>query len=279
MRQFIRNASGRAARPGLWFGLLVVCAAYGQPQPPPPRDPENIESMFSVNVFFWKPDRGTAGFRGGEPNRNPSIRNLDYPDTKPSSAGGVLTFPTGGFNRLEIGYFRVTNDGSVRTTRDVSIEGASVGPNTLVAMRYRLTSVRVSWNYLTFPVPPLDSRLRVKTFWELHFTGIKPQLTFPEIENSAPVQPDQSLFYPGIGLGFEYVPSRRFRLEARGSGMGFPNRSRYLDTEGTAVVRLGSVELFGGMKMYHFRTSPKNELYIKGTLTGPLFGVRYVFPK
>ena len=281
MRQFTWTASGSGSRLGLWLGLFGLCAAAcAQQQPPPPRDPENIESMFSFGVYYWKPDHGTPAFRGGEPNRNPSDRDLDYPrDLNPRSIGGTMTFPTGGFNRLEIGYFRVTADGTVRAPRDVSIEGANISADQLLAMRYQLTNMRVSWNYLTFPVPPLDSRLRVKTFWEVQYTQIKPQISFPDIANSSTLRPDQKIFYPGVGLGLEYVASQAFRVEARGSGMGFPGRSRYLDTEATAVARIGGVEVFGGAKLFHFRSSPKNEVYLKGTLWGPLFGVRYVFPK
>jgi hypothetical protein len=259
---------------------FVLCPAMFAQQTQGPLDPENIESMFSIGVFSWRPDHGRPVFRGGKPNRDPSIRDLDYPaDLNPRSFGGVITFPAKGFTRLEVGFFRVTGDGSVRAPRNISLEGANIVAGELLAMKYQISNYRLSWNYLTYPWPPLDSRFRIKTFWEVQYTQMKPEVRLPETDPNRAIQPDQGVFFPGAGLGFEYVPAQAFRIEARGSGMGFPGKSRYLDTEATAVVRLGGLELFGGAKLFHFQTPPKNEVFLKGTLWGPLFGVRYVFPK
>ena len=71
--------------------------------------------------------------------------------------------------------------------------------------------------------------------------------------------------------------SKHFRLETRGSGMGFPHHSMLADAEGSAVVRLGNIEIFAGAKYLQFSTSPKQEAFMKGTLWGPDGGVRWVF--
>lgn len=289
MRSNTWMASGITPRLGLWLGLFLLAgAACAQQAPAPaprplPTDPENIESMFSFSAYYWQADRGHTAIRGGQQNIDPSIHDFDFPKLKPRNFGATLTFPTGGFNRFEIHYFQVTGDGSLRPGRNLEVEGTKINAGELVASQFKLTSVRASWNYLTFPVPPLDSRLRIKTFWELEVAKIRPVLQFPEkdlINGVYPqVTPKKSLIYPGAGLGLEYVASRAFRLEAHGSGMAWPGRSRYVDAEAMAVLRFGAAEVFGGAKLFHFRTSTKSAILLKGTIWGPLGGVRFVFPK
>jgi hypothetical protein len=117
----------------------------------------------------------------------------------------------------------------------------------------------------------------VKSFWEVQYTKFLPTIGFPGVGNDPPpIQPQQSVFYPGVGLGVEYVAGRAFRMEARGSGMTLPGRSGYYDIEGTAVGRIGKVEIFGGIKGYHFHTSSKLPTYVTSTLWGPMFGLRFV---
>lgn len=282
--------------------FLVCSAAFAQetpapiaPAPPPqqapaapkptrqpPVDPENIESMASISAYVWRPSRGEPGYRAGTFTSNKTLRTLDLPGD-PKGFGAVLTFPTGGFNRLEIGFARTEASASFRPGRQVNIFGANIPPDTLLDTTYDIDVINVRWNYLTFPVPPLDSRLRIKTFWEAHYAKYKPLITFPEDVDSdgnnrgLSISQDQTLFYPGVGIGLEFVPVKAFRIEAGGSGMALPGRSRYLDVSAQAVVRVGRFEVFGGYKGYHFRTSPRKEIYITGTLVGPLFGLRWVF--
>jgi hypothetical protein len=59
--------------------------------------------------------------------------------------------------------------------------------------------------------------------------------------------------------------------------MAIPHHSSLGDAEGTAVVRLGPIEIFAGGKLLHFKTSVQQDTYIKGTLWGPYGGLRWVF--
>ena len=180
--------------------------------------------------------------------------------------------------RLEIGYWDTKGSGSSRAPQALNLYGANVKKNELVASRYQIRNFRLTWNYLTFPVPALAAKLRVKTFWEVQHTRIKPTLTFPESNSpDATVGPTQSITFPGVGVGLEYVPSGRFRMEARISGLALPGKSRYVDGEASAVGSIGKLELYGGVKGFHFRTSPNSEAYQQATIWGPMFGVRWVF--
>jgi len=234
--------------------------------------------MFSISAFYWRPNSGQPGFRAGKFVADPTSGFLNLTSNPNRANGAMLTFPTGGMNRLEIGYWRVNDSGDVRAPAKLSIFGANIPSNGLLNTQYKISNIRASWNYLSFPVPVYDAKLRLKSFWEVQYTKFLPTIGFPEIKsNPAPIQPKQSVVYPGVGLGLEYVASRHFRLEARGSGMTLPGKSGYYDVEASAVGRVSKVEIFGGIKGFHFHTSSKQETYVTSTMWGPMVGLRWVF--
>lgn len=234
--------------------------------------------MFSIAVFQWRPLSGQPGFRAGKFVADPTSGFLNLPDKPFRADGAMITFPTGVANRLEISYWRVNDSGDVRAPAKLAIFGANIQNNELLNTQYKISNMRVSWNYLSFPVPAYDTKLRLKSFWELQYTKFLPTIYFPQAKNSpAPIQPKQSVIYPGFGLGVEYIAARSFRLEARGSGMTLPGKSGYYDIEATAVARIKKVEIIGGMKGFHFHTGSKQETKVTSTMWGPMVGVRWVF--
>ncbi len=277
----------------VWIGSLLLCsfaAAQQAPAPAPPPTPaptpvsqakpprEGVEDILSVTAYYWRPTSGQPGFRAGKFVPDPTSGFLNFPSKPFRADGAMVTFPTGGFNRLELAYWRVNDSGDVRAPAKLAIFGANIANNERLNTQYRITNIRASWNYLSFPVPPFDAKLRLKSFWEVQYTKFLPTLGFPEAKNSpAPIQPKQSVFYPGVGLGLEYVASRNFRLESRGSGMTLPGKGGYYDVEANFVGRISKVEIIGGIKGYHFHTSTKLETKVTSTMWGPMVGVRWVF--
>jgi hypothetical protein len=234
--------------------------------------------MLSVGVFYWRQDYGRPGLFPGNLNFNTASTRLDL--GKSTRANGfVITIPTGDYHRLEIGYWDNRGSGSSRATQPLNLFGANVRNNELLTNNYRIQNIRVAWNYLTFPVPAMGAKFRVKTFWEVQHTRIKPTVGFPEstVNPDATVGDKKAITWPGVGIGMEYVPSTHLRFEARVSGMAFPGRSRYADAEASIVGSVKSVEIFGGLKGFHFRTSPKSDTIQQGYLWGPMAGVRWVF--
>ncbi len=239
---------------------------------------DGVDDMFSLGLFYWRPG-GTPGFRAGKGVADPTTGYLNLTDNPYRGNGVILTVPTGHYNRLDISYWQLYDSGDIRAQNKVSIFGANIQQNERMNTTYKLSNFKFAWNYLTFPAPPFDARLRVKTFWEVQWTKMNPTLYFPDAKNSpAPINPKQSVFLPGAGLGLEYIWSKKFRVEARGSGMGLPGKSYYWDVEASAVGRIKKVEIFASMKGFAFRTSPKKqETYLRGQFWGPSFGVRYAF--
>jgi len=227
-------------------------------------------------LFNWMPSGGPA-IIGGAQAVNVDAQSLVLP-TKPSQALGIqFTLRAKGPTRIEISYFDVKDSGSTLAPRDLSIFGQPVAAGEYLAMDYRIRSAKFTWNYLTYPVPSLDSKFRFKTLWEVHYTQMVPRIAFP-ITGDFPVSSKQYFILPAGGVGVEYVPSpKHFRMEARFSGFGLPGRTQFWDGEGSLVGRFGKVEVFAGMKAYHFRTSPGKDVYFQSTLYGPDFGLRWVF--
>jgi hypothetical protein len=85
----------------------------------------------------------------------------------------------------------------------------------------------------------------------------------------------KTLFYPTIGIGLGSEFGHHFRWEIKGSGFGLPHRGNIWDAQGTIAFRVGPVEILGGEKAYHFKTSPQAEQYFEQTLEGAFVGVRY----
>src|SRR6185436_10383024 len=109
-------------------------------------------------------------------------------------------------------------------------------------------------------------------FWEVQYTRVNPEVSFPEsTDPTAVVGNKQAIIWPGAGIGIEYVPSKKVRLEAKISGMAWPGKSRYVDTEVALVGTIGHLEIFGGGKGFHFRTSPNTvDSYFQSTIWGPM---------
>jgi hypothetical protein len=79
-------------------------------------------------------------------------------------------------------------------------------------------------------------------------------------------------------LGVEYFISRNFRFETKGSGFYFPGRGNTWDADAAFAYRKGQWEINFGGRAFHFKTSPKNEEFYKGTLPGAFVGMRW-YPK
>lgn len=254
-----------------------VSPSAAPPRVVPPQAPDPLERMFSISVYDWLP-QGRSAIRGGVHTTNPSASDLDLPKNPRRAYGATITIPTKGATRLEISYLTLSDSGNAVASRDTNFLGGTIPQNEPLSLAYTLRHVKASWNYLTYPNPSVGAKFRLKTLWEVHYVQVNPTV---QLNTLAPDQvfpgDKRSLFLPAVGLGLEFVPSSHFRMEARGSGMAFPDRAALGDAEATAVVRIRRLEIFAGGKAFYYRTSPQKTNFVKGSLWGPHAGVRWVF--
>ena len=251
------------------------------PAPPvqavPTREPENIENMFSIGLIDWVPFSANTGLHAGKQAILPPPHELTLPG-KPYRAYGVMvTFPAKGSSRLEFSYNTLNVNGNLIGPTDLGLFGGTIPKGEPLATKYSVRHLKLSYNFLTYPNPPQDAKFRVKTLWEFHYLRTYPTVIATASGPDQPLTATQSILLPTVGLGVEYIATKHFRLEMRGSGMAIPHRSALGDAEGSAIVRIRSLEFFAGAKFLHFKSSPKGDTYIRGTIWGPDAGVRWVF--
>jgi hypothetical protein len=276
---------------------LFVCSmlmAQQAPPPPPPaqtqapaaapqaapvqtQEPETIERMFSVGLFDWLPIGANTSLHAGSKAVLPPPHDLTLPGKPYRAYGAMVTIPMKGSSRLELSYTTLNVNGNILAPTDLGLFGGTIAQNEPLATTYSLRHLKLSYNYLSYPNPPQDAKLRIKTLWEFHYIQLYPTVVATVTAPTQPLTVTQSIKLPAVGLGVEYVASKHFRLELRGSGMAIPHHMSLGDAEGSAVVRLGSLEIFVGGRLLYFKTSSQQDTLMRGTLWGPDAGVRWVF--
>jgi hypothetical protein len=264
-------------------------APPAKPSPPPSTQPtradqekaqlgfENIESVFSVGVFYWRP-QGDTFLRGGKQSTEPDAQRLDMPGKPKATPGIIITIPTSHSNRLELSAFQTIVNGNTTTGRQLTLFGETYDKGTYLSVGDKIRSAKVSWNYLSYPYPPLDAKFRIKTLWEIQYVNVRPNFVAPFTDTVLQSSGARSIILPTVGVGVEWVPSvKHFRFEANVDGMGFPHKSDIWGADASAIFRIRNLEVSGGAKVFHFKTSPNNQQYLSGTLWGPLATVRWVF--
>lgn len=303
----MRNAGNLAARiVCLCLSFFAVSARPGraqqvqqqqsQTEPPQPQQPPAAvqqnptvgESPYtgdglSFTLFYWL-TRAHPAMGTGTDNLNPNPSNLSTLGDSRSGPGAIMSFPLGKNNTVRVSYFRILGDGNTTTPQAVNIYGTVFNQGDYLATRYTLQNVKVSLDYLSWPFPLNNARFRLKTLWEVQATWIRSSIDAPlrtgEVDASGSPVPTTGFgtnwfLYPTLGLGFDYLVNKNFRIEARGSGFYLPNFSNIWDAEVTANYRTGRFEIQIGGKAFHFKTAPRHIEYVSATLPGAFVGLRW----
>jgi hypothetical protein len=242
-----------------------------------PNVPDDPTDGFSIGVFYWLTD-GPATLLGGDQSAQPSVQTLDLPRFKRQTPGIRISTPAGKYNRLVISGFQAKGSGQTTATQDSNFFGNSFPLGDKLQVDYRVRNVKISWDYLLYPAPP-TAKLRYKALFEFQYVSAKPTISAPLDFNATTATGSRNIYLPTLGVGADFVPSKNFRLEVRGSGMGFPGKSYIVDAEASAVFRVSHIEVAGGGRYFHFRTSPNSDQFIRGTLFGPYISLRYLLGK
>lgn len=283
-------------KPIISAGLLCLfCATlYGQDTPPaapaqqqtpaptvaPPEiakdDPDNGGS---VAGFYWRPS-GTPQMLPGKKSANALAQTIPLPPDDKKGPGFTVSIPAGKFNRIEATYFQAYGLGDTGVTPiDVTPFGTTIASGDELVSSFQIRDVKLTWNYLTYPAPPEDSKFRVKTFWGVRYTHISAVIDAPlDLTNAQlPVVGSRQIIYPVLGIGTEYLGFKHLYLDARVSAFALPHHAAYWDGGANIVVKSRHIEVFGGYQIFYFKTTPQNDQYFTGTLRGPLVGARWMF--
>jgi hypothetical protein len=244
--------------------------------PTPPQERDTGGDTLSLALFYWLTSAQPI-LRGGAADTTFLDGNLNFIGNKKYALEGIVTIPTGHENSLEFTYVRKQGFGNSIIPTTENFFGNNYTAGDLVITRYTLETLKLSWNYLTWPYPSNGAKFRVKTLWEVQYAGIGSTYDAPLDPDATPASGNKSVILPTLGLGWEYHPARHFRLEMKASGFGIVHHADIWDAQFSAVARYGKIELFLSYKGYHFKTSPKSDQYFTETMLGPIAGVRLMF--
>ena len=59
------------------------------------------------------------------------------------------------------------------------------------------------------------------------------------------------------------------------AGFALPHHFNLWDLDASVAYRLGKIELRGGARALHFRSSSQSDYWVRGTLSGAFVGVRW----
>jgi hypothetical protein len=251
---------------------------------------DTSDGKTSIQLLYWynptHPKMLTG--KGADPGVD---TDLNFGGTSKPSPGGEIAFPIGKYHTLRLSYFRTqgsgdTTAGSLPTGKGFAVWSALFNPGDRLNTTYTLQNGKISLDYTSWPFPVSNARFRVKTLWEVQYTTIKSSVNAPfspqtdASGNAIQTYGSGSNWFisPTIGLGVEYMATKHFRFEAKGSGFAFPHRWAIADGEAFFAYKAGQIEVDFGAKAFYFKTSPKRAEYIHATLPGAFVGIRW-YPK
>jgi hypothetical protein len=299
------------------LSCLLLAAAVGKsqepasPQPPPPppteapaspsapaaqapsatlRPPVEVPSTvntghgLSIDTIYWF-GRSRPVLRGGDANANSEPGNFNYITNPNAPIGYRLSIPIGTNGVVRTSYFQTQSTGFAIAPANLILFGQAIVGGDLVATRYRMEDIKVSYEYLTYFWKRSSSEIRLKTLYEVQRISVTNEVDDFVLNNDQTTYTintatgSRAILLPTFGLGIEYTMSPHFRIEARGSGFGYLHHADIGDVEATVAYRRGHVEAIGGYRLLHFKTSPKSDQYNAGTLSGPYVGIRLYWKK
>ncbi len=240
-------------------------------------------------LYYWMSPTRPA-IRTGDAATAPA--NLTYSRKTVQSPGVILSIPAGGLHTLRLSYFRTRGTGNTTAGENSALFAVGMSPGDYVSLGYTLENAKVSFDFLSWPFPLKNSqRFRIKTLWEVQYTAVTTTLDVPfkvitdaegnqlTDDSGNPVYKDgkgKSWFvYPTLGMGIEHSLTHNLRWEAKASGFAFPGRAAIWDADVMLAFRKGPIEVMAGAKGFHYKTSPKQEYFVKSTLSGGFVGLRW----
>ncbi len=250
---------------------------------------DTSDGQFSFRALYWINPTKPVLATGHTATIN-TVANLNFGtgEKTKGSPSVELSFPAGKLNTITISAFRTQGSGNQTAPNippyDTYLIWSSIfNPGDPVVTAFTIENVKLSLNYLSWPFPLQHAKFRVKTLWEVQYTTVKSSINAPlsptQDASGNPIQTAGSgsnwFIWPSLGMGIEYVATKHFRFEAKGSGFALPHYSTLWDTEAFFAYRSGSFEIDFGGKAFHFKTSPRRDEYMRATMPGAYIGIRW----
>lgn len=240
----------------------------------------NPDNAWSIELLYWLP-RANPQLRGG-------AQATDYEtvgDIGPSrgSPGIEGSFPLNKNDLLQLSFFQTMGRGASIASQALSLYGTSFPVGDYLDNQYRVRSAKVSFQDILYPYPNQGAKLRFRTLWEVQYLQVSTRTDAPldttTDSTGYTTYPSSTathqVFFPTFGASMIYTPLNRLSVELSTSAFGIPHHAYLADSQGAVAYQIGPVQILLGGKFFGFKTSPKGEEYVKGTMAGAMVGLRW----
>jgi hypothetical protein len=247
------------------------------------------ESGGFIGASAWF-GRGKPYFDRGENNTSVYPANVRLLGGHKFDQGFELGVAVSHHDSLRFSYQTMQASGGDKLDKHVQLWTELYPGGNWLDRNYRMKSFKFTLDYLAWPNPVKSSKFRLKTLWSMQYVNVHTGFDAPyasRLDSTGNLlfnsdgtvvgyntQGSLDSWSPVVGLETQYWAAKRLRLEATAEGFAFPHRSATWNADASAGLRIGRYELRLGVKAFHFRTTPKVEFWVRGTVIGPFIGLR-----
>ncbi len=205
--------------------------------------------------------------------------------------GAEVGIALGLHNALRVSYFTTRASGNFTNSQELTLWGQDYPTGTLMSTDYKVTDLKLSFDYLTWPYPVESRRFRLKTLWQVHYVSVRSGFDAPQLPttdsqgnplidaNGNPITYMASgtrwYFTPAFGIGATKYISHNVRFDVEAAGFTIPHHTTTWDADAYLNFRIGPFEVGAGGRAFHFKTSTDGPYYLRGTLYSPAVQVRW----
>jgi hypothetical protein len=255
--------------------------------PPPPPKVIDVRMPGEAGIYIgltgWQPN-GNQYLDKGHASDFSGLSFLKLAHQTHAAFGAEVGVAAGLHNTIKASYWFDKNSGTVPAPTDLVVFGQVYPKGDGISTSSKLSNYKLSYEYLTWPYPVERRHFRLKTLWQMQYVTVRTVFDDP-IKSATPdvngaftsyaVLGSKSFFSPAFGLGIHEYGTRNLHFEANVSGFAWPHRFQLVDSEATVSYRVGHIALRGGFKFFHYRTSPKQDYFYRGTMAGVFVGIRW----
>ncbi len=248
------------------------------------------ESGWSLGVNFWEP-REHPIFDAGRAYQFTQSARVTMQGTPKFADGVDFGVALGQHNALRISWFTARAAGDFVSAQDLTLFNQTYLAGTYVSTNYSVQNLKISFDYLSWPFPVESRRFRLLSLWQVQYTTVRGAFDAPQLPlvdsagnplidaNGNPVsyaaEGSRWFISPTFGIGAHEYITKNFRVEVNASGFAVPHHWTIWDTDATLNYRIGHLEVRGGLKGFHYKTSTGSDFFIHNTMLSPMVSVRW----